>query len=52
LKCPVDGLKGVVVPDDNQEWIPDIRILRERSADGEPRVRYRIRYLEEKGEAA
>jgi Holliday junction resolvase RusA-like endonuclease len=52
LKCPVDGLKGVVVPDDNQEWIPDIRILRERSADGEPKVRYRIRYLEEKGEAA
>lgn len=45
LKCPVDGLKEVVIPDDTPEWLPDIRVLYEGTDDGEPRVRYTIRYL-------
>jgi Holliday junction resolvase RusA-like endonuclease len=52
LKCPVDGIKGVVIPDDTPRWIPDIRILHEKTPDGEPRVRYRIRYLGCREEAA
>lgn len=45
MKAPIDGIKGVVIPDDSPEWIPRINIIQERTDDGEPKVRYHIRYL-------
>lgn len=45
LKVALDGMKNVVVPDDSPHWIPDVRVLWEKTKDGEPRVRYNIRYL-------
>jgi hypothetical protein len=46
LKCPIDGLKGVVIPNDTPEWIPELHIHFENGG-GEPSMKYEIRYLEE-----